>query len=368
MFARIKPGDNIRNALLYNEEKLEQGKAECLDAVNFITDADKLTPALKLYHFERLISLNELSNKTSIHISLNFHPSEQLSNQQMTELAEEYMQRIGYKDQPYLVYRHHDAGHTHGHVVSTSIQQDGSVKGINYYESLKATQEMEISYSLVRSEKINLPEERLHMENAPRVHYGQSATKNAISDVLGTVVPQYKYTSLDELNAVLQLYNVRAEQTREDVSAHKHRGLMYRALDEEGKGIGIPIRASDFQLKPTLLHLEQRFSENESQREQYRQRVKTAIDWTMLDRSYGLKGFKEAMEEERISAVVLEGKKGAADRIYYVDHDTGSVFGGESLGNTYHLEGMRERCAQSLLLHQDETLTQRHRLDHYGSL
>ena len=35
------------------------------------------------------------------------------------------MQGIGFGNQPYLVYQHHDAGHPHIHMVTANIQADG---------------------------------------------------------------------------------------------------------------------------------------------------------------------------------------------------------------------------------------------------
>ncbi|MGI8583448.1 MAG: relaxase/mobilization nuclease domain-containing protein [Chitinophagaceae bacterium] len=35
------------------------------------------------------------------------------------------MDKIGFAEQPYLVYQHLDAGHPHIHIVTTNIQQSG---------------------------------------------------------------------------------------------------------------------------------------------------------------------------------------------------------------------------------------------------
>ena len=36
------------------------------------------------------------------------------------------MNKIGFVEQPFLVYKHEDAGHPHIHIVSTTIKGDGS--------------------------------------------------------------------------------------------------------------------------------------------------------------------------------------------------------------------------------------------------
>ncbi|HVW60104.1 MAG TPA: hypothetical protein VHC48_08725 [Puia sp.] len=81
----------------------------------------------------------------------------------------------------------------------------------------------------------------------------------ALSNVLEKVVGQYKYTSLEELNAVLRLYNAEAYRGREESRLYKTRGLIYRVLDEKGRATSSQIKASDFDSKPTLDRLEKQF-------------------------------------------------------------------------------------------------------------
>ncbi len=45
--------------------------------------------------------------------------------EKLKEVAETYMTKIGFAEQPYLVYSHHDAGHPHLHIVTTNIQNTG---------------------------------------------------------------------------------------------------------------------------------------------------------------------------------------------------------------------------------------------------
>ena len=88
-------------------------------------------------------------------------------------------------------------------------------------------------------------------------------TKRAIQNVLDDVINQYKYSSLAELNAVLKQYNVMADRGTEDSIIYQKKGLYYRALDDNGNKIGVPIKASLFHQKPTLSFLEQKFELNE---------------------------------------------------------------------------------------------------------
>src|ERR1700754_5079350 len=124
MRPKITSSNSIARSLTYNEQKLTLGKAECLTAANYLKDADQLTYAEKLHRLQHRMELNE-AVKTSQHITLNFDPSDQLSNEKMKLIADRYMKEIGFENQPYLVYRHHDAGHPHCHIVTTHVCSNG---------------------------------------------------------------------------------------------------------------------------------------------------------------------------------------------------------------------------------------------------
>ncbi len=142
-----------------------------------------------------------------MHISLNFALHEKLEKDKLAEIASIYMQKIGFGDQPYLVYQHLDAGHPHIHIVTTNIQQDGkriSLHNLGRNESTKARKEIELAFKLVRAENQNKQADEIKPVNVQRVAYGKSPTKRGIINVLDAVLPNYKYASLAELNAILQ--------------------------------------------------------------------------------------------------------------------------------------------------------------------
>ncbi len=212
MVARVNTGKSISKALNYNEKKVQQEHAQLLLAHNFIKDLNQMNFYDKLHSFEKLTSLNDRTTTNTLHVSLNFDPSEKLSDDKLIAIAENYMKRIGFGDQPYLVYRHFDTGHPHIHIVSTNIQRDGnriSIHNLGRNQSEIARKEIEIEFGLVKAESKKLQDSlKLQPLNARKINPGKRSTKAAISNVLGIVIPQYKYSSLAELNAILKLYNV----------------------------------------------------------------------------------------------------------------------------------------------------------------
>ena len=69
MVAIIKTSHSINNILNYNENKVKSGVAECINAVNYPLQLEKLNFTLKLNRFLKLAELNEKTKRKSVHIS-----------------------------------------------------------------------------------------------------------------------------------------------------------------------------------------------------------------------------------------------------------------------------------------------------------
>lgn len=359
MVTKMTVPKSIKRALNYNEQKVQQGQAECLYANEFLKEADQMTFYEKLEHFEQRNALNQRATTNTLHISLNFDPSEKLTNEQLIEIAKLYMDKIGFGDQPYIVYRHDDAGHEHIHVVTTTIKKDGkriSLHNIGRNQSTQARKEIEKLYGLVRAEdKGKKQAEAIEKAPAQKVRYGKSETKRAITNVLDKVLTEYKFSSLVELNAVLELYNVRAERGKVDSAMYRNGGLYYRVLDENGKPVGVPIKASSIYSQPTLNNLEKRFEENEKLKQIDKKQLKTKIDWIMHHPPTNMQAFKEALKKERITLVIRQNEEGRIYGLTYVDHNTKSVFNGSDIGKEYSARAMQEKLARTRLDAQTTT-------------
>lgn len=351
MVAKITTPHSISRALNYNEQKVQKGIAAFLFAGNFLHKAEELNFYLKLQRFERLIEQNSAKTNT-LHISLNFHPSEIILKEKLTQIAEDYMNKIGFGEQPFLVYQHFDAGHPHLHIVTTNIKENG--KRIDTYnigknESQRAIKEIELKHGLIKAAGRNADKiESVETVSVQKARYGLAETRRSISNVLALVVNQYKFTSLSELNTVLKLYKVIADRGSEESRTFKNRGLHYRLLDDKGNKTGVPVKASSIYFKPTLKFLEEKFALNESLRLPFKPKLKTAIDWTLLNRPSGISDFVFRLKKENVTAVIRENEKGFVYGITFIDHRNKTVFNGSDLGKSYSAAGIKERIAESI--------------------
>lgn len=349
MVPQITHPHSLKRTLNYNEQKMQKGQAALILAGNFLQNPEELNFSEKLNRFEKLMELNDRAKTKTIHISLNFHPDDtsKLTREFLQQVSAEYMQKLGFGNQPYLVYQHHDAGHPHVHIVSTLIRDDGS--RINTHKlgkdmSEPIRKEMEKKYGLVKADKKEFDKEQsLQVINAKRVVYGKSETKRSITNVLDNVIDQYKYTSLHELNAVLKQFNVMADRGNPAGRIYKTHGLTYHVLDENGKKIGVPIKASAIYSKPTLQQLEKRFVENEKRREPEMKHLKNIIDWALQKNIRSLEDFVKALGKDRVAVVIRRGDQGRVYGITYVDYERKAVFNGSDLGKEYAAKRLLER-------------------------
>ena len=352
MVAVIKTGHSIHRILNYNENKVKEGVAECISAANYPIEAEKLSFNQKLNRLLNQVALNENVTRNSVHVSLNFDPSEKISNVQLKKIADTYMQKIGFGEQPYLTYQHFDAGHPHIHMVSIKVKADGSridTQNIGRNQSEKARKEIEIEHGLVKAENMKMKEYEVKSAYTQKVQYGKSESRRAIANVLEAVLNTYKFTTLPELNAVLQQYNVFADRGRESSRVYQHQGLLYRILDERGNNVGVPIKASSFHNKPTLTFLKERFALNEAARLPFRGRIKNAIDLALLRQpELSLPNLMKELEKQGINAVLRKNAEGIIYGITYIDHQTKCVFNGSDLGKNYSAKAIIERCKETV--------------------
>src|SRR6476620_5035030 len=218
MVARIKTGSSIQGAICYNEDKVKQQKAALILAHGFTKDIGQLGLKDKLLRLEKLSGLNERVKTCCLHVSLNFHPYENLSINKLQTIAASYMKGIGFGDQPYLVYQHFDAAHGHVHIVSTNIQKDGqriSLHNIGRGPSEKIRKKIETDFNLVRAagkrDDLSFPN-----DDSERIEYGKMGTKKALSRIVTRVMEQYHFASLAEFNAVLKGFGVAAYRGEEN--------------------------------------------------------------------------------------------------------------------------------------------------------
>jgi len=350
MVARITIPSSIQQTLNYNEKKVQKGTAVCIGQNGFLLPAEKMNFYHKLHGFENRNSLNERATTKTLHVSLNFSPTETLSKEKLLNIGNDYMERLGFADQPYLIYHHLDAGHPHVHIVSSTIRQNGiriNTHNIGRNQSEIARKAVEEKYGLVKAGNGIDKTEQNKVFDILKVQYGQSETKRGITKVLNAVVNTYNYTSLPEFNAILKQFNVIADRGKEDGFIYGKRGLLYKVIDPAGIKIGVPIKASSINGKPTLDKLEQKFMENKRLREPLKNKIKETIDRVLSQHPKSLPELIALLEKKNVVSVLRQSEDGRIYGITFVDNQNKSVFNGSEIGKSYSVAGLLKQLKPS---------------------
>ena len=342
----------ISRALNYNEQKVQKGKAKCIGEGNMLLPASCMNFYQKFDVFESRNKLNERAQTKTIHISLNFDPSENHSTQKLNLIAAAYMDRIGFGEQPYLIYQHHDAGHPHIHIVSTTIRADGSripTHNIGRNISEPARKEIEEIFALVPASKQEKKQEYvLQPIDIEVAHYGYSQTRRSIANIVTQVLDTYNVVSLPTFNAVLKQFNVTADEGKENGIIRKHKGLQYRLLDDSGNKIGVPIKASSLPGKPMLSTLNKKFSANRKNRDQHVQSLKDILDQTLKKKPIKISQLTALLLEKKVATVLRTNPEGKTYGITYIDHLHKAVINGSELGKAYSIAGLKKQFKQTI--------------------
>lgn len=359
MVAKITIPKSIEAALNYNEKKVQKNKAVCLYAANYLNEAKNMNFYQKLNRFERLNVLNDRATTKTLHVSLNFDPSEKLSDEKLMEIGLMYMDKIGFAEQPFLIYKHQDAGHPHIHIVSTTIKDDGSrinTHNIGRKQSEKARKEIEQKYGLIKAERQQkLLQQNIKPVDIEKALYGKNQTKQSISNIVSAVFTQYKFASLPEFNAVLKQFNVAADRGKEEGRIFKNRGLIYRIHDADGNKIGVPIKASSINCKPTLNTLEKKFLENGVGKDVFKQATKNKLDECFEKSTGTMSDLIAALHQKNIYTVLRQNNEGRLYGITFVDNQNKCVFNGSDVGKGYSAAAIQSRLtAKENILTKDK--------------
>jgi virulence-associated protein VapD len=131
MIAKILKSTNGFSGVLYSELKINEGKASFCAAVNFPFDEINTSPDLYVKYFDRLVETSERKIKNRQFHAVISTKGKVHDKEFMTDIGKKWMQKMGYGEQPYLIYFHGDTDNNHIHIVSCRINKEG--KRINPY-------------------------------------------------------------------------------------------------------------------------------------------------------------------------------------------------------------------------------------------
>ena len=285
--------------------------------------------------FEPYIALNSHVRKPVIHISLNPSPKDILSKEQMTVLAQEFMEKFGYGNQPYIVWLHEDIDRKHMHIVSARINEKGEKIDHNR-EAIRAQnicRDMEVKYGLHPTLGEHSERELLSLQ---KVDYPKGDVKAQVKHTARTLLECYNCHSLAEYNTLLNLYNVTIYEVRGSVDGKEYHGIMYGVLDDDGQQAGTPFKSSKFGKVFGYEALQKKFAATAEKvkRNSLAERTRQEIVKAMQDISTK-EAFARKLKDADIEVVYRINPEGRLYGITFIDHTNRTVFNGSRLGKAF---------------------------------
>lgn len=334
MVAKINNGSSLFGALTYNIDKVKKGEARVIHSnriIQNITGNPDLDLTLAMRSFENYLYLNDRIKKGVVHISLNPDPKDSLTDEQYRALAEDYLEKMGFKDQPYLIYKHEDIDRHHIHIVTVRVNEQGQKIPDTYehYKSMQACRELECKYQLhpAIGNKEDFGEHYIK-----KINYRQGDIKRQISNTLRSLNDLYRFHSFGEYNALLSCYNIHAKLVQGERYGQKYNGIVYAATDNNGNIVSTPFKSSLFGKRFGFAVLDKTMKKHIEKLKQsdYPEIIQPAISRIAISAT-SKEDFTEKLREAGIDVVFRENE----DRIYgvtFIDHRNKIVVNGSRLG------------------------------------
>ena len=342
MVAKISIGSSLYGALAYNAQKVNAGEGKLL-AVNRVFDGGdgQMDCARLLRDFCNCMPENVRTRNTVIHISLNPHPDDRLTDMEMANIAQAYMERLGYGNQPYVIVKHEDIDRHHVHIVSINVDEKGKRidKDFLFRRSERIRKKLEKEFNLHPAEH---KRDKIH-EVARKVDIGKGDMKKQIASVLLSVATRYRFQTMGEYRALLSLYNIHVEETRGKVGDREYHGLVYSATDDKGNKVGNPFKASLFGKSAGYAAIEKRFSLSKKQiaEKKFTEPTKRAV-LQALGETYHRDKFVSLLKEKGIDTVLRLTDEGRIYGATFIDHRTGYVLNGSRMGKELSANALQE--------------------------
>ena len=338
MVANIRSGSSPGGALHYNKEKVDKDEAEVLFWQKMLEPFDKhgrMDVDACMDSFWPYLETNRRTTNTVFHASLNPSPEDRLTDDLLRDIAQEYMERMGYGNQPYIVFKHKDIDRQHLHIVSLRVDEKGRKLPHDFEarRSAEITRDLEHKYNLHPAVK---GQEQRDTPDLRKVNYKAGNVKQQISSVIRSCLRNYNCSSYGEFRTLLELFNVSVEERSGTIEGRNYAGIVYGAMTDDGYGTGTPFKSSKIGKDVGYDALQTYYAKSKERLkapgalDHLRHTVKDAMSpHNTRDE------FRQQLKADGIDAVFRINPVGRIYGVTFIDHNAGIVANGSVLGKEF---------------------------------
>ena len=342
MVAKISVGKSLYGALAYNGEKINEAKGRLLTTNRIYNDGTGTVDIRKAMEgFLACMPEHTRVEKPVLHISLNPHPDDVLTDTELQDIAREYLEKLGYGNQPYLVVKHEDIDRHHLHIVTINVDEKGRRLNQDFLfrRSDRIRRELERKYGLHPAERKNQ-----RIENPLRkVDASAGDVKRQVGNTVKALSGQYRFQTMGEYRALLSLYNMTVEEARGNVRGREYNGLVYSVTDDSGNKVGNPFKSSLFGKSVDYDAVQRKFARSKTEikdRKLADMTKRTVL--SVLQGTYDKERFIATLKEKGIDTVLRYTEEGRIYGATFIDHRTGCVLNGSRMGRELSANALQE--------------------------
>ena len=334
MIAKISPpSKDLMKTLTYNFRKVDRDQADILLSGQLSADV-KLTAERVFREMTAYIPSGTRTKNIVFHASINPRPDEPLSDDRLRTIAHEYLCRLGYGDQPFIVFKHRDIVREHIHLVSTRVRHDGSKirDTMEHVRSTRIMRSLEAKFGLMPSSPSQKKKGVSAQPSAVDINAGD--IKRQVAATVQYVLGRYAFQSVGEMNLVLARFHVTAEEVKTERKGRPFDGIVYAATDADGHKICTPIKAFEIGRQVSYAALRRHFEQSKGvvrERSVVIRRAIADVMQTSPDRA----AFIDRMRGHGIETVTRINAAGRLYGITFIDDANGIAVNGSRLGKGF---------------------------------
>ncbi len=332
MVAKISTGSSLYGALAYNQSKVDIEGGKVLSSQKIYgNEQGDIDVRSAMQSFALHIRPDTKTEKPIVHISLNPHPDDKLTDEQLVEIAKEYLEGLGYGEQPYLIYKHDDIERGHVHIVTTNVDKTGRRINDSYEHrrSMKICRDLEEKYGLIKAER----KKQAEAFDFKRVDIEKGNIKTQIGNVIKPIAATYRFQSFNEYRTLLAQYNIWVEESKGVRNGNSYAGLIYYAMNDKGEKASNPFKSSMYGKSVGYVAINEKIERNKEHIKTNKLSRQTAAKVRdILHHSLDRDSFIDKLKEQNIDVVFRESDAGRLYGATFIDHNNHCVFNGSRLG------------------------------------
>ena len=331
--------------MYYNKEKVDKNEAEVLLWQKMLEPFDKygrMDVDACMESFIPYLEANRRMTNTVFHASLNPSPEDRLTDGQLWDIAQEYMELWVMATSPTLSLNIKDISREHLHIVSLRVDERGWKinDSHEYNHSMSVLRELERKYDLHPSIK---GEELAYNVGLHRVNYREGNVKQQISSVVRSCLRNYKCSSYGEFRTLLERFNVSVERHTGTIDGRNYAGIVYGALTDDGYGTGTPFKSGKIGKDVGYNALQKYYGKSKAvlKEEGALDRLRQTVRDAMSPRNTRDE-FRQLLKADGIDTIFRINPVGRIYGVTFIDHEAGIVANGSVLGKEFSANAFNE--------------------------